>query len=307
MKKNMVISLKRLRENVAGAIRTVSDDQITVYAAQATFFIITSTIPFLLLILSLTKYFINADRLLSLIDEHISGDIGKLLTGIVEEIVGKGGISLVSVTVITTLWASSRGVNAVMRGVSGAYGIKLKENFLYDIFRSLFYTIAFIVIIVAMLAALVFADTIQEAAEDKIPLLATIFRIISDSGKLLFTVLLTLFFALLFNTVAKKGKRLSKAEYHGMSDKLPRGYAAQLPGAAFAALGWVLFSYFYALYLNYFPNASYVYGSLAAIVILFLWLYFCMIILMLGAELNKLIFLFCAERKKKKNAERSDG
>ena len=61
MKKNMVISLKRLRENVAGAIRTVSDDQITVYAAQATFFIITSTIPFLLLILSLTKYFINAD------------------------------------------------------------------------------------------------------------------------------------------------------------------------------------------------------------------------------------------------------
>ena len=48
MKKNMVISLKRLRENVAGAIRTVSDDQITVYAAQATFFIITSTIPFLL-------------------------------------------------------------------------------------------------------------------------------------------------------------------------------------------------------------------------------------------------------------------
>ena len=125
MKKNMVISLKRLRENVAGAIRTVSDDQITVYAAQATFFIITSTIPFLLLILSLTKYFINADWLLSLIDEHISGDIGKLLTGIVEEIVGKGGISLVSVTVITTLWASSRGVNAVMRGVSGAYGIKL--------------------------------------------------------------------------------------------------------------------------------------------------------------------------------------
>ena len=292
-----VISLRHVWEAALDAVHTVSRDQITVYAAQATFFIIISSIPFLLLLLSLTKYFINADWLLQLIKEHITGDVGRLLEGIVGEIVNKGGISLVSVTVITTLWSSSKGVNAVMRGISGAYGIKLKENFLYDIFRSLFYTIAFIVLIVAVLAALVFADTIRGAAEDKIPVLAAIFRIISRGGKVVLTVVLTLFFALLFNTVAKKGKRLSKSEYHVLSDKLPRGYAAQLPGAFFAALGWVLFSYFYSLYLSYFPNASYVYGSLAAIVFLLLWLYFCMIILMLGAEVNKLVFLHGGRKK----------
>lgn len=292
-KKSKVVSLRGITRKAASFFNMIGDDQITVYAAQATFFIIISTIPFILLVLSLAKYVVNVDWFIDFIETHVTGDIGDLLKSILAEIVGTGGIPLVSITVFTTLWSASRGVNAVTRGIAGAYGIKLRENFMFDILRSFLYTISFIFIIIASLTALIFADTIRVASADKIPLLSLIFEIISDCSRIVFAVLLTLFFALLFNTVSKKGKRLSKSEYHGLSDRLPRGFAAQLPGAAAAALGWILFSYFYQLYIEYFPNSSYVYGSLAAIVFMFLWLYFCMIILLMGAEINKIVFRFC--------------
>lgn len=297
-KKSRVVSLKGVFRHVTNFFRMMGDDQITVYAAQATFFIIISTIPFILLVLSLAKYIINVDWFMDFISAHITGDIGELLKNILGDILSTGGISLVSVTVLSTLWSASRGVNAVTRGIAGAYGIKLRENFLFDILRSFLYTLAFIVIIIASLTALIFADTIRAMSAEKLPLLSLVFEIISDSSRIVFAVLLTLFFAVLYNTVSKKGKRLSKNEYHVLSDRLPRGFAAQLPGAAAAALGWILFSYFYRLYIEYFPNASYVYGSLAAIVFMFLWLYFCMIILMTGAEINKIVFRISRKKEK---------
>ncbi|MBO5274142.1 MAG: YihY/virulence factor BrkB family protein, partial [Clostridia bacterium] len=39
--------------------------------------------------------------------------------------------------------------------------------------------------------------------------------------------------------------------------------------------------------IEIFPNFSYVYGSLAAVMLMMLWVYVCMTILLLGAEINE--------------------
>ena len=59
-----------------------------------------------------------------------------------------------------------------------------------------------------------------------------------------------------------------------------------IPGALFAALGWEVFSYAYSIYIDYFADASYLYGSLTSIILMLLWIYICMYILFLGAEIN---------------------
>lgn len=56
-------------------------------------------------------------------------------------------------------------------------------------------------------------------------------------------------------------------------------------GAAFAAAGWVLFSTFFSIFVENFSNYATIYGSLAAIVILMMWLFICMYILLIGGEL----------------------
>ena len=75
---------------------------------------------------------------------------------------------------------------------------------------------------------------------------------------------------------------------------LPNGkrrWRNQLPGAIFTAFGWILASFIFSIYIDVFKGFSNMYGSLTTIVIIMLWLYFCMYILLLGGELNVLLEL----------------
>ena len=75
---------------------------------------------------------------------------------------------------------------------------------------------------------------------------------------------------------------------HSKNERIRSGIKSHMPGAVFATVGWMLFSYGYALYIQYFPSASAIYGSLTAVCLIMLWMYVCVIILLLGAEVNKL-------------------
>ena len=67
------------------------------------------------------------------------------------------------------------------------------------------------------------------------------------------------------------------------------GIFGQIPGALVAAVGWLLFSLLFALYVDRFSNYTSLYGGLSAIVVFMLWLYVCMYILLLGGEINLLV------------------
>jgi hypothetical protein len=83
---------------------------------------------------------------------------------------------------------------------------------------------------------------------------------------------------------------------HGLS--LDADTPQEIEGGMLSAAGWMLFSYLYSLYIRYFPRSAQLYGSLALLVILMLWGYFCMIIFLCGAEINKLLNHWIrAERK----------
>ena len=60
-------------------------------------------------------------------------------------------------------------------------------------------------------------------------------------------------------------------------------------GAAFSAVGWMIVSWIFSVYLNIFKGFSSMYGSLTTIVLIMLWLYFCMYILLLGGEVNVIL------------------
>lgn len=62
-----------------------------------------------------------------------------------------------------------------------------------------------------------------------------------------------------------------------------------LPGAISCSIGWMITSSIFAIYFNYSHSFIYMYGSLAGIMMIMLWLYTCMYQLFLGAELNNLL------------------
>ncbi len=296
--RSKIIDTRTFVRKTKTAISIIFNDNITLYSAQACYYIMVSTVPFIILLLSLAKYILDVDTVMAFIQSRIDGQLGDIVENLLTEVVGKTGVSLVSLTAVSTLWASSRGVNSVFRGVTEVYGIRVKENFLYDIGRSLIYTLCFILIIIGALLALVFGRSIALALRETIPLVYIIFDIIDTYSTIAMFFVFTLFFGLIYNTSSKKGSKTSKEEHRIVSAFIPCGFWAHIPGAMFSAAGWLLFSYLFSLYIAYFPNLSYIYGSIAAVVVLMLWLYACMIILLLGAEANKFIIIIKKQLKK---------
>ena len=63
-------------------------------------------------------------------------------------------------------------------------------------------------------------------------------------------------------------------------------FRMQLPGAAFSAVSWGVFSWGFSLYVGI-GEAYSTYGSLSLIIILMIWLYIGIYILLIGAQINR--------------------
>ena len=64
-------------------------------------------------------------------------------------------------------------------------------------------------------------------------------------------------------------------------------FSDSFPGAVLASLGWLIFSRGYGLYLQVFAARRNLYGSVYALALGMLWLYFCICIFFYGGALNR--------------------
>ena len=262
----------KLYERIKKTAGEIMEDQITVYSAQASFYLIISVFPFVMLLISLVGYFIPIPErtIIASLEAFLPDTVKPAVAVIADELFGKS-IHVISVTAITALWSASRGIAAVERGIRKVYKTPGRKLFIADYAASVVYTVIFIVAILLTLVLQVFGNVIIDFAEKYIVFNAT--EIVLIKG-VLFFVTMCIIFQLMYYIF---DRRRIKMKFH-------------MPGAAFSTAGWMIFSNIYSIYIDNFANYSYIYGSLTAVVLLMLWLYFCVMILLLGAELNSYIY-----------------
>lgn len=276
----------KLHKKIYSIAQIICRDNIFVYSAQASFYIIISSIPFLMLMLLLAQYIlpVSESDVLGMVIPFIPEVIKPSVREIINEIFYKASGSVISITAISSIWSASRGIAAIERGTRSVYHSPTRSFFLLDIFASFFYTFAFIIVMILFLALFVFGNSIISFLELKSGVLCWILSKASWSKWLLTFAVLTVFFALIY--MAFSGRKI----------QLKRHF----PGAVFTTVGWIIFSVLFSFYIENFANYSYLYGSLAAIVLMMLWVYSCMIIFLIGGEINVTV-LVC--KLKKRNAE----
>ena len=262
----------KLYKRIEKIIAEIFADQITVYSAQASFYLIISAFPFVMLLISLIGYFmpIPKQSIIASVEAFLPDTVKPALSVVADELFGKS-IRVVSVTAITALWTASRGIAAVERGIRKVYKTPDRTIFIAEYAASIVYTVIFIAIILLTLVLQVFGNVIVDFAEKYIVFNGT--EIVLIKG-VLFFIMMCFVFQLMYYIF---DRRRIKIKFH-------------LPGAAFSAAGWMIFSNIFSIYIDNFANYSYIYGSLTAVVLMMLWLYFCVMILLLGAEINSCIY-----------------
>lgn len=251
-----------------------SEDEMTVYAAQVSFFIILSAVPFIMLLLTAIQMIpaITNARFLEVAVGLVPLEYKALVFRLINDLSLKSPATMLSVTAVTALWSAGKGMFSVARGLNRVHGQGEKRWYVLNRLIYSGYTIVFAVVCILSLGLLVFGDMIQGFIEARFAVLGEITGKIVDSRTLWLFLVLMIFFLGIYTFVPDKKLKLK----------------SQLPGALFSSVGWILFSLVFSLYFNLIggKNYSYMYGSLTALILLLLWLYFCMCILFLGAEIN---------------------
>ena len=250
-------------------------DEITVYAAQASFFIVTAFFPFIMLLLTLIQFLPNVGKsdLLSVLVRITPNMLHSLIVGIVDDLYIKSPGTILSVTALTALWSASKGMLGIERGLNRIYGDFKRRNYILQRLLCSFYTLIFMLVCVMSLTLLVLGKNIERLLFRILPILAPVTRLIISLRFLLALAIFLFTFVGLYTIVPSRKQK-------------PR---QQLPGAVLTTVGWLASSYAFSIYFTHFSNFSYMYGSLTAIVLLMLWLYACICILFVGAELNRFL------------------
>lgn len=254
--------------------RKIRDDCISAFSAQAAFFVIISFFPFIMLLLTILQDIFSEITLLQSLTNIFPSSVHLLITRIITEVYARTTGTIVSFAAITALWAASRGVLAIIHGLNSVYCIDETRGYIRLRIIAAFYTFIFIIMVVVTLSILVFGNRIYIWIQGKIPVLSELALFIISIRTIGALCILTLFFLLLYVVIPNRKTRIYK----------------ELPGAFISAAGWMGYSYLFSFYVDNMSNYSNTYGSLAAIVIFMLWLYFCMYILFIGAEINVVLY-----------------
>lgn len=244
-------------------------DKINAYAAQSAFFIILSMIPFLMVFSSLLQYTAVTESMLLEIMRRIMPEyLSPFFISLVDEVYNRS-MGIISVTAVVAIWSAAKGVQYMADGFNSVNNLEETRNWFVLRFWAVVYTVVFLIAIVLTLLVLVFGNSLHELATQHVPIFGWASELLSHLKGLFMLAFLTLFFDIVFTTLPNR--RLT--------------FKGQLPGAFICSIAWYLFSFGVSVYVDYFNGFS-MYGSLTTIALVMLWLYFCMYIMMISAEIN---------------------
>jgi len=247
---------------------------IAAYSAEAAFFVVLSAVPLVMFSVILLGAFAPLDimgirdMMTQVFTENVSGQLAE----IVQEIIQHSTIPLASVTMVFIIWAATKGIRSIADGINVIYDYKEEYNIVQLTIRSVWYALVIIGVVVLSFALLVFASPLENLIRSFLGKSGQLLLVLLNMRNIIFFISLTLLFATAYKGLAKSALTFKN----------------QLAGAAFAAAGWIVYSFGYSVYIRHFSRYSALYGSFGAVMLFLLWLYMCMNILLCGALLNKI-------------------
>ncbi|WP_084604082.1 YihY/virulence factor BrkB family protein [Sporanaerobacter acetigenes] len=266
---------KRWFEFLDELLYRIKDDEVPAIGGQLTYFLILSIVPFLMFFLNLLKYTsISGLEISDNILITIPLETQALFENIIKETINSSSETLLSFSILLSIWTGSLGINSMIKAINRAYNVETKRPYWRARALSIIFTIVLAFLLVLVLAMLVFGKIIGEKIFTKFGATHVFYHIWEFLRMIIPIVAMITIFALLY--------KLSPPHEENLNLK----FNETLPGAIFASLGWIIASMIFSFYANNFGNYSKIYGSLGGIIILLIWLYIANIVIILGGEIN---------------------
>lgn len=244
---------------VRGVVTLASDRNLTYLAAAIAYYAFVSIIPMMLLAVALASY-IGGESLAAKVGQMLSDQLSSsgrdLVTGALTNTTGRATASLIGV--VTLSWSSLK----LFRGLDQAFD----EIYVDEVEASLLDQVRNALVVVGGIAlaigATVVVGLVLSRLSPNIPFL-------NLTGTVILILMLILAFLPIYYVLPPVDVSVREV----------------LPGAALAAVGWMLLQFGFRIYA---ANASQfaAYGIIGAVLLFVTWLYFASIVVLLGAAVN---------------------
>lgn len=245
-------------------------DGITQAAAELSYFLLFSMFPLLIFINALIARLHLSRESIETVLDVLPKTLQQLIISYFDQLAATPPVSPMMIGIVLTLYFLSRAVRSMMRTVNDIYHVEVARGMVRDVLISFGITAGFLVSLVCSFVLVVAGNTIIRLLPQFVPIPQAVLNFTHDTGYLVIIPFIFVFL-MLFNRVVPN---------------LHLKFREVWPGALFSLVAWLLVSWAFSFYVDNMASYSVLYGSLAAIIVLMLWLYFVSMILLMGPQLN---------------------
>jgi membrane protein len=263
----------------------MNEDDVFGRAAQLSYYFLLALFPLLLFLMTLLGLFAEAGSelrtsLLGYLAQVMPGSATELVQKTLDEVSGSAGGGKLSFGVLAALWAASNGMGAISETLNIAYNVKESRPWWKVRLVSVGLTIGLAVLIISALTLTLYGHKIADA----VAVSYGFSEAFTLTWKIVQWPIVLLFILVAFNLIYYFGPDLKDQDWKWVT-----------PGAGIAVLLWLIVSFAFRLYLNFFNSYSATYGSLGALIIMMLWFYLTGLAILIGGEINSEIENAAAE------------
>jgi len=284
------------RELAKRVWKEIQEDEVFGRAAELSYYFLLALFPFLIFLTSVIGLVLGSgtgtrDALFDYLARVMPPSAFQLISSTMLEVSSVSGGGKLSFGILAALWAASNGLGGITTSLNTAYDIKESRPWWKHRLTAIGLTIALSVLIISALVLVVAGGHIAEWLAGVYGLGSTLpmaWKIIQWPVVL---ACMTLAFALI---------------YYFAPDIREQAWQWLTPGAAIGVVLWLLVSIAFRVYLHFFNTYSATYGSLGAVIILMLWLYFTGAAVLIGGEINSEIENAAAEQGEPEAKEKGE-
>ncbi|MCL1918094.1 MAG: YihY/virulence factor BrkB family protein [Peptococcaceae bacterium] len=261
--------VKSARLFLTNFLNIIRSSDLFPLGGQITYYAVLSFFPLLLSALNILSYFSLSTDVITRLSSLFPHNFSDTITNIIEDMVRQRNVAVISISTLTTIWAASRGIEAILRGLHRIYQTPLHNPLKLKALAVIFYFF--------LIAALIFSFLSGVMGESIAQYLFASFGPDHITGFLWQYIRHFLELLLLAAVFLMLNKFVTGRHY-------PLRHL--IPGVLLSAGGWIVLSLGFSTYVSFANTYSVIYGSLAGIMLLLLWLYWAAAILLFGAVLN---------------------
>lgn len=255
--------------------RRVLETDIFDRSAQIAFFFTFALFPLLFFLVSLFGMIIGTtdalrDELFAYLHTLMPPVVFSLVSTTVLEIVRSSSSTKLVLGLAAALWAASAGVDGIRNALNAVYGLKECRTWWHTKLQSVLVILVMVLLVGSVLLVVFYGGKV------------TAFLFVSSGEGLSYW----LSWSIQWLTILTILLIACELIYNLLPAFRPRKWVWLTAGSVVAILSWIVLTGAFRLYLQYFNSYDRTYGSLGAVVVTMLWLYFTAMSIMIGGIIN---------------------